>query len=57
VLRDGETKKVQLALMRYDTNGNVQKTIASSTPDPDLPKFGLRKAIAQKKVREFKELW
>jgi hypothetical protein len=55
VLKDGETKKIQLALMRYDANGNLQKTIVSSTPEPDLPKFGLRKAIAQRKVGEFKD--
>jgi hypothetical protein len=55
IKKDGETKKVQLVLNRYDSNGKVQTTPISSTPEPDLPKFGLRKAIAKKKVGEFKE--
>jgi len=55
ILKDNETKKVQLALMRYDVNGQAQKTILSSTPEPNLPKFGLRKAVAQKKVADFRE--
>lgn len=55
IQKDGETKKVQLALMRYDADGNVQKTVISSTPEPDLPKFGLRKAVAKKKMGEFKD--
>jgi hypothetical protein len=55
VQKDGETKKVRLALMRYDAGGNLQKTPISSTPEPDLPKFGLRKVVAQKKVQEFKD--
>ena len=55
IKKDGETKKVQVVLNRYDSNGNVQTIPISSTPEPDLPKFGLRKAIAKKKVNEFKE--
>jgi hypothetical protein len=55
IRKEGETKRVQLELMRYDLNGNVQKTPISSTPEPDMPKFGLRKAIAKKKVGEFKD--
>jgi hypothetical protein len=55
IQKGGETKKVQLALMRYDRNGNLQATPISSTPEPDLPKFGLRKIVAQKKVQEFKD--
>lgn len=55
IKKDGETKKVQVVLNRYDSNGNVETTTISSTPEPDLPKFGLRKAIAKKKVAEFKE--
>ncbi|HLO00528.1 MAG TPA: hypothetical protein VK208_18865 [Pyrinomonadaceae bacterium] len=54
IQKEAETKRVQLALMRYDANGNVQKTVVSSTPEPDLPKFGLRKAIARKKLSEFR---
>lgn len=44
-----------MALMRYDSNGQLQKTPVSGTPEPDQPKFGLRKVIAQKKVKEFRE--
>src|SRR6185503_12739094 len=32
-----------------------QMTVITKSPEPDLPKFGLRKAIAEKKVAEFKE--
>jgi hypothetical protein len=55
VQRKGETKSVQVALARYDANGQLQTTPISKTPEPDLPKFGLRKAIAEKKYKEFKE--
>ena len=55
VQRKGETKNVQVALVSYDVNGRQQTTPISGTPEPDLPKFGLRKAIAEKKFKEFKE--
>lgn len=55
VQRKGETKNVQVALVRYDANGQMQTTPISGTPEPDLPKFGLRKAIAEKKFKEFRE--
>jgi len=55
VQRKGETKNVQLALVRFDNNGRIQTTPISGTPEPDLPKFGLRKRIAEKKFKEFKE--
>ena len=55
IQKDGETKRVQLALMRYDADGNAQKTVISSTPEPELPKFGLRKAVAKKKMGDFKD--
>jgi hypothetical protein len=55
IQRKGETKNVQLALVRYDANGQMQTTPLSGTPEPDLPKFGLRKAIAEKKFKEFKQ--
>lgn len=55
VQRKGETKNVQVALVKYDANGQMQTTRISGTPEPDLPKFGLRKAIAEKKFKEFKE--
>jgi hypothetical protein len=55
IQKDGETKKVQLALMRYDSAGNLQKTVISSTPEPDIPKFGIRRAVAKKKIGDFKD--
>lgn len=55
IQKDGETKKVQLALMRYDRDGNLQKTVISSTPEPDLPKFGIRRAVAKKKIGDFRD--
>ena len=55
IQKDGETKKVQVALVRYNSDGTLQKTVISSTPEPDLPKFGLRKAIAKKKLGEFQD--
>ncbi|HKS09836.1 MAG TPA: hypothetical protein VJS13_09840 [Pyrinomonadaceae bacterium] len=55
VQRKGETKNVQLVSVSYDVNGQVLTTPISGTPEPDLPKFGLRKAIAEKKFKEFKE--
>lgn len=55
VQRKGETKSVQVAAVRYDANGQMQTMLISKTSEPDLPKFGLRKAIAEKKFKEFKE--
>ena len=55
VQRKGETKNVQVALVRFDSNGQKETTLISRTPEPDMPKFGLRKAIAEKKFKEFKE--
>ena len=55
VQRKGETKNVQVVMVRYDPNGQMQTVSISGTPEPDLPKFGLRKAIAEKKFKEFKE--
>jgi hypothetical protein len=55
VQKDGETKKVQLSQMHYDSAGNVQKTVISSTPEPDMPKFGIRRLVGKKKLGDFKE--
>ncbi len=55
VQRKGETKRVQVVLVQFDRQGQMQTTPVSSTPEPDLPKFGLRKAVAEKKLKEFKE--
>jgi hypothetical protein len=56
VQRKGETKSVQVALVKFDANGQMQTTTISKTPEPDLPKFGLRKVVAEKKFKEFKEM-
>ena len=55
IKKDGETKRVQVAQLRYDANGNLQRTELSSTPEPNIPNFGLRRAIAKKKIGDFKE--
>lgn len=54
IQKDGDTKSVQVAQMRYDSSGNVQKTVISSTQE-DLPSRGLRGFIAKKKKKEFTE--
>jgi hypothetical protein len=56
IKKKGETKNVQLALMRYDIDGNIQKTPLSSTPQQQLPSRGLRGRMAQKKKEEFTDL-
>jgi hypothetical protein len=53
--KGGETRNVQLALMRYDSYGTLQKTPISSTPQQQLPTRGLRGLIAQKKKENFME--
>ncbi|HXD32889.1 MAG TPA: hypothetical protein VN643_17325 [Pyrinomonadaceae bacterium] len=55
IQRDGETKNVQVALMRYDSDGSLQKTTVSTTSEQDLRKHGLRGLIAQKKKNAFME--
>ena len=55
IRKGGETRSVQLAFMRYDMNGMLQKTPISSTPQPQLPTRGLRGLIAQKKKENFME--
>lgn len=55
IRKDGETKNVQLAFMRYDNDGWLQKTPISSTPQQQLPTRGLRGLIAQKKKEDFVE--
>jgi hypothetical protein len=55
IRKGGELKKVQLAQMRYDQNGVLQKTIISTTADEDLPTRGLIGHIAQKKKKHFIE--
>jgi len=53
IIKDGETKTDQLALMSYDTDGNLQKTVIASSPEPDLPTKGLRGLIVQNKKKDF----
>ena len=55
VQRKGETKNVQVASVWFDSNGQKQTIVILKSPEPDLPKFGLRKAIAEKKVTEFRK--
>jgi G3E family GTPase len=53
IQKDGETKKDQLVLMRYDSNGELQQAVIASSPEPDLPTRGLRGLIARNKKNEF----
>ena len=55
IQKRGETKSVQLALMRYDIGGTLQKTLISGTPQQQLPTRGIRGLIAQKKKESFLE--
>jgi hypothetical protein len=55
IQKDGETRNVQLNLMRYDIGGTLQKTQLSSTPQQQLPTRGLKGRIAQKKKEDFME--
>lgn len=53
IRRGREIKSVQLALMRYDIYGALQKTPITATAQPQLPARGLRGRIAQKMKDEF----
>ena len=56
IQKGGETRSVQLALMRYDIDGALQKTQTSSTQAQQLPTRGIRGLIAQKKKENFMEM-
>jgi len=53
IQRDGETKKDQLVIMRYDINGELQQAVIAASPEPDLPTKGLRGLIARNKKKDF----
>lgn len=55
IQKEGETKRVQVSLLRYDLNGKLQKTPLASTPEQQLPTRGIRGRIAQKKKENFME--
>lgn len=55
IQKGGETRRVQVTLMRYDLDGTLQKTLISSTPQQQLPARGIRGLIARKKKESFKE--
>lgn len=55
IQKGGETRSVQLALLRYDIYGALQKTPMSSTPQQQLPTRGIRRLIAEKKRDNFME--
>ncbi|HEX5732092.1 MAG TPA: hypothetical protein VF131_04575 [Blastocatellia bacterium] len=55
IQKGGETKNVQVNLMRYAANGSVEKTLVSSTLQQNLPTRGIRGLIAQKKKDDFME--
>ena len=53
IQKDGETRKDQLVLMRYDSNGELQQAVIASSPEPDLPTRGIRGLIAKNKKKDF----
>jgi hypothetical protein len=55
ILKDDETRNVQLSLMGYDINGNLQKMPVAGTPQKILPTHGIKGFIAQKKKEDFLE--
>jgi hypothetical protein len=55
IQKDGETKKDQLVLMRYDSNGELQQAVIAASAEPDLPTRGLRGLIAKNKKKDFME--
>ena len=54
IQKGGETKAVQLSLMRYDANGKLQVTPLSGTSQ-ETPQRGLRGRIARKKKEGVQE--
>jgi hypothetical protein len=56
VKKNGETKGVQLFLMRYDTLGNIQKSQIGGSAPPDMPKGPILGGIARRKKENFIEL-
>jgi hypothetical protein len=55
IKKSGETRNVQLALVRYDSYGMLQETPISNSPQQQLPTRGIRGLIAQKKKENFME--
>ncbi len=55
IQQGGETKSVQLALVRYDMYGALQRTPMSSTSQPPPSGRGLRGRIVEKKRDEVKD--
>ncbi len=53
IQKDGETRKGQLVLMRYDSNGELQQAVVATSPEPDLPTRGIRGLIAKNKKKDF----
>ena len=55
ILKDGEIKSEQLAIVSFDRDGNLQTNVVTKTPEPKLPEHGLRGLIAKNKKKEFME--
>jgi hypothetical protein len=56
VRKGGETKSVQLSLVRYGADGALQETPVGGTPPRQIPTSGLRGLIARKKKEQFVEM-
>ena len=55
IQKGGETKNIQVNLLRYEADGTLQKTQLSSTQQK-LPTHGIRGLIARKKKEDFMEM-
>ena len=55
VRKNGESKSTQVLLMRYDANGNLQKSQIGGS-QPSMPRGFIAGRIAQKKKEEISEL-
>ena len=56
VRKGGETKSVQLNLVRYGADGALQQTLIGGTTPQQIPTRGLRGIIARKKKEDFVEM-
>ena len=56
IQKGGETRNIQVNLLRYEADGTLQKMLISSTPQQKLPTHGIRGLIARKKKEDFLEM-
>lgn len=54
--RGGETGSVQLFLLRYGIDGNLQKTRLGGTPPPERPQRPLLRKMAENRTKEYQQM-